>query len=96
LEYQRIFPQRINVHFVQVHSSAEVTMRTWERGSGITLACGTGASAVCVAGVLTGRSGRKILAHLPGGDLELEWNETDNHVYMTGPATEVFSGEWPD
>jgi diaminopimelate epimerase len=90
------FPRRINVHFVQVHSPTEVTMRTWERGSGITLACGTGASAVCVAGVLTGRTGRKILAHLPGGDLELEWNENDNHVYMTGAATEVFSGEWPD
>ena len=88
------FPNRINVHFVQVHSPNEVTMRTWERGSGITLACGTGASAVCVAGVLTGRTGRKILAHLPGGDLKLEWNENDNHVYMTGPATEVFSGEW--
>jgi diaminopimelate epimerase len=96
--YERlpIFPKRINVHFVQVHSPSEVTMRTWERGSGITLACGTGASAVCVAGVLAGKTGRKILAHLPGGDLELEWNETDNHVYMTGPATEVFSGEWPE
>ncbi len=71
-------------------------MRTWERGSGITLACGTGARAVCVAGVLTGRTGRKLLAHLPGGDLELEWSAADNHVYMTGPATEVFSGEWTD
>ena len=88
------FPRRINVHFVEVHSESEVTMRTWERGSGITLACGTGACAVCVAGVLTARTGRKLLAHLPGGDLELEWNEADNHVYMTGPATEVFSGEW--
>jgi diaminopimelate epimerase len=96
LETHRAFPHRINVHFVQIHSPQEVTMRTWERGSGITLACGTGASAVCVAGVLTNRTGRKILAHLPGGDLELEWNETDNHVYMTGPATEVFSGDWPD
>jgi diaminopimelate epimerase len=94
LEVAEIFPKRINVHFIQVHSPNEITMRTWERGSGITLACGTGASAVCVAGVLTGRTGRKILAHLPGGDLNLEWNETDNHVYMTGPATEVFSGEW--
>jgi diaminopimelate epimerase len=96
IERRPVFPNRINVHFVQVHSSHEVTMRTWERGSGITLACGTGASAVCVAGVLTGRTDRKILAHLPGGDLELEWNEKDNHVYMTGPATEVFSGDWPD
>ena len=95
LENHDMFPRRINVHFVQVHSPNEVTMRTWERGSGITLACGTGASAVCVAGVLTGRTDRKILAHLPGGDLELEW-ALDNHVYMTGPATEVFSGEWPE
>jgi diaminopimelate epimerase len=89
------FPRRINVHFVKVHSPSEVTMRTWERGSGITLACGTGACAVCVAGVLTGRTGRKLLAHLPGGDLELEWAEADNSVYMTGSATEVFTGEWP-
>jgi diaminopimelate epimerase len=91
-----IFPKRINVHFVQVHSMQEVTMRTWERGSGITLACGTGASAVCVAGVLAGKTDRKIFAHLPGGDLELEWRESDNHVYMTGPAAEVFTGDWPD
>ena len=95
LEKQPIFPNRINVHFVQVHSPTEVTMRTWERGSGITLACGTGASAVCVAGVLTRRNDRKILAHLPGGDLELEWAD-DEHVYMTGPAVEVFSGQWVD
>ena len=95
VETHRIFPRRTNVHFVKVHSPGEVTMRTWERGSGITLACGTGACAVCVAGVLTGRTARKLLAHLPGGDLELEWSEADNHVYMTGPATEVFSGDWP-
>jgi diaminopimelate epimerase len=95
VEHARQFPRRINAHFVKVHSTSEVTMRTWERGSGITLACGTGACAVCVAGVLTGRTGRKILAHLPGGDLELEWSAADNHVYMTGPAAEVFSGEWP-
>lgn len=94
LEHHKAFPRRINVHFVQVHSSGEVTMRTWERGSGITLACGTGACAVAVAGVLTGRTSRKLLAHLPGGDLQLEWRESDNNVYMTGPATEVFSGEW--
>lgn len=93
IETQPAFPRRINVHFVQVVSADEVIMRTWERGSGITLACGTGASAVCVAGALTGRTGRKILAHLPGGDLELEWAENDR-VYMTGPAVEVFQGEW--
>jgi len=95
IEHAPEFPRRVNAHFVKVHSPAEVTMRTWERGSGITLACGTGACAVCVAGVLTGRTGRTLLAHLPGGDLELEWSEADNHGYMTGPATEVFSGGWP-
>ncbi len=94
VENAEVFPRRINAHFVKVHSPTEVTMRTWERGSGITLACGTGACAVCVAGVLTGRTGRKLLAHLPGGDLELEWNEADNCVSMTGPATEVFTGDW--
>jgi len=94
VEHAAIFPRRINAHFVQVHSPGEVTMRTWERGSGITLACGTGASAVCVAGVLSGRTDRRILAHLPGGDLELQWAD-NNHVFMTGPAVEVFSGEWP-
>jgi len=96
VENHRAFPRRINAHWVQVHSPGEVTMRTWERGSGITLACGTGACAVCVAGVLTGRTGRKILAHLPGGDLTLEWRESDNCVYMTGSATEVFWGEWKE
>lgn len=93
IERHHSFPERTNVHFVKVHSSKEVTMKTWERGSGITLACGTGASAVCVAGVLNKKTERKILAHLPGGDLELEWSE-DGNVYMTGPATEVFTGEW--
>lgn len=95
IENLNIFPERINVHFVQVHSPGEVTMRTWERGSGITLACGTGASAVCAAGVLGGRTDRKITAHLPGGDLLLEWREADDHIYMTGPAEEVFTGYWP-
>jgi diaminopimelate epimerase len=96
LEHHKAFPRRMNVHWAQVVSRDEVVMRTWERGSGITWACGTGACAVAVAGVLTGRTNRKILAHLPGGDLTLEWREADNNVYMTGPATEVFSGEWPD
>lgn len=94
LETHPAFPRRVNVHFVQVISPSEARMRTWERGSGITLACGTGACAVAVAGVLTGRTGRKLLAHLPGGDLELEWAGDDQPVFMTGPATEVFTGEW--
>jgi diaminopimelate epimerase len=88
------FPRRVNVHFVKVHHRSEVTMRTWERGSGLTLACGTGATAVCIAGILTNRTDRKLLAHLPGGDLTLEWAD-NNHAFMTGPATEVFSGDWP-
>jgi len=96
IEVDRHFPARVNVEFVEVVSANEVRQRTWERGSGETWACGTGASAVCVAGVLTGRTERRIVNHLRGGDLELEWNQSDNHVYMTGPAVEVFSGEWLD
>jgi diaminopimelate epimerase len=88
------FPNRTNVEFVEVISRTEVRQRTWERGSGETWACGTGASAVCVAGVLTGRTERQIRDHLLGGDLTLHWDETSNHVMMTGPAAEVFQGEW--
>jgi diaminopimelate epimerase len=95
LEHHPMFPQRVNVHVVELLSPGEVRMRTWERGSGITLACGTGACAVCVAGVVTARSAQRILAHLPGGDLELHWPDRKASVFMTGPATEVFSGEWP-
>jgi diaminopimelate epimerase len=95
VEIHERFPRRVNAEFVQVLGSGEVRMRVWERGSGETLACGTGASAVCVAGVLTEKTDRTILAHLPGGDLELEWSASNNHVYMTGPAVEVFQGEWP-
>ncbi len=95
IERHPSFPQRVNVHFVQVRSAGRVAMRTWERGSGITQACGTGASAVCVAGVLTGRTDRRIVAEVPGGELELEWAAT-GHVLMTGPAEEVFEGTWRD
>lgn len=93
IEVDSHFPRRVNAEFVEVISPEEVRMRVWERGSGETLACGTGASAVCVAGVLAGVTHRKITAHLPGGDLELHWADND-HVYMTGPAVEVFSGQW--
>jgi len=95
VEADRHFPNRVNAEFVEVISPAEVRVRVWERGSGETLACGTGACAVCVAGVLSTRTARKVLAHLPGGDLELHWAE-NNHVYLTGEAVEVFSGEWPE
>lgn len=90
------FPNRINVEFVEVLSPTEVRQRTWERGSGETWACGTGASAVCVAGNLTKRTDRKIRNHLLGGDLILEWDEVTDHVMMTGGAVEVFQGEWPE
>jgi diaminopimelate epimerase len=96
IEKHRIFPNRTNVHFVQVDNPREFTMRTWERGSGITLACGTGACACCVAAVLTGRGERVCTAHLPGGELDLNWCQEDNCVYMTGPAVEVFEGIWPE
>lgn len=95
IEHHELFPQRTNVHFVQINQPDEFTMRTWERGSGITMACGTGACACGVAAVLTGRQGRLCTAHLPGGDLGLNWSEQDNCVYMTGPAVEVFDGNWP-
>lgn len=92
IENHELFPRRTNVEFVQVISRSEVRQRTWERGAGETLACGTGASAVAVAGVLNGLTGRQILNHLSGGDLELEWQE-NGPVFMTGPAVEVFTGE---
>ena len=95
LEHHPAFPERINAHFVEVIGPGEVLMRTWERGSGITGACGSGACAVCVAGVLAGVTGPTLHAHLPGGDLQLAWSEPSGHVHMTGPAVEVFSGRWP-
>ena len=92
IENHELFPRRTNVEFVQIFSRAEVRQRTWERGAGETLACGTGSSAVPAACVLNGLTGKKILNHLLGGDLEMEWAE-DGNIYMTGPAVEVFNGE---
>jgi len=96
VEADPAFPRRTNVEFVRVNRPDDVTMRVWERGSGETMACGTGACAVAVAGAVTGRTQRRIIAHLRGGDLHLHWSESDNHVYMTGTATEVFNGVWPE
>ena len=95
IEYAPQFPQRINVHFARVESRGSVAVRTWERGSGVTRACGTGACAVCVAGVVTDRVDRLCTVALPGGDLQIEWAR-DDHLYMTGPVVEVFNGSWPD
>jgi diaminopimelate epimerase len=96
LETHRAFPNGMNVHFAAPKSRSEVHMRTWERGAGITQACGTGACAVVVAGAITGRLGRKVLVHLSGGDLTIRWDEKSNHVFMTGPAADVFEGDWPE
>lgn len=93
IERHPAFPRRVNAEFIQVVSPDEFIMRVWERGSGETLACGTGACASAVAGALTGRTNRTVTAHLRGGDLKLEWADS-GEVFMTGPATEVFSGEW--
>lgn len=93
IERHPVFPERTNVEFVRVHDPGEITMRVWERGSGITLACGTGACASVVAGNLLGRVGREATVHLPGGDLLVEW-ASDNHVYMTGPAVTVCEGQY--
>ncbi len=91
LETSPFFPARVNVHFAQVLGRGELRMRTWERGAGITLACGTGACATAVAAYETGRTGRDVLMHLPGGDLRIEIAE-DRRVHMTGPAETVFRG----
>lgn len=92
LEHHPAFPKRTNVEFVQVLSRTELQVRVWERGAGLTLACGTGACASLAAAVRTGRTERNAIVHLPGGDLEVDWRD-DGHIYMTGPAVEVFRGE---
>jgi len=92
-ESHECFPKRVNTEFVQCLGRGELRMRVWERGSGETAACGTGACAVAVAGVLTGRTDRRVLVHLLGGDLTIEWRERDDHVTMQGDAVEVFRGE---
>lgn len=93
-ENHPIFPRRINTEFVEVISRSVLRMRVWERGAGETLACGTGACAVLVSSVLNNLSDRKATVQLLGGDLEINWDEKDNHVYMTGGATKVFDGVW--
>lgn len=93
IERHELFPNRINVEFIQVLDPTHLRMRVWERGSGETLACGTGACASLVAAVLNGFSEREAVLHLQGGDLQIRWSEQNNRVYMTGPAEEVYSGE---
>lgn len=93
MEYHPAFPQRCNIEFAHVMEDGSIRTRVWERGSGITQACGTGACATAVAACLTHRAGRESDIVMDGGTLHIEWCETDNHVYMTGPAAFVFDGE---
>lgn len=96
LENHPAFPHRTNVEFVTVKERDDIRMRVWERGSGETLACGTGACAALVASVLTGKAGREACVRLPGGNVQVTWSAEDNHVYQEGGANFVFDGEWPD
>lgn len=95
IEKSQYFPRKTNVEFVQVINEHEVIMRVWERGAAVTLACGTGACATTTACVLNNKTDRQICLHLDGGDLQVRWDEADNHLYMTGPAVEVFQGQYP-
>lgn len=96
IEHASCFPNRTNTEFVEIINTDRIKMRVWERGSGETLACGTGACASVVAGVLNGKIARKATVELKGGELQIEWNALDNHVYLTGPASFVFEGETID
>lgn len=93
MERDRNFPERCNIEFAQILSDGAIRTRVWERGSGITMACGTGACATAVAAALTGRASRRSEIRMDGGTLQIEWRSADNHVYMTGPAETVFDGE---
>ncbi len=93
IEVLPLFPQRVNVEFAELRGTDDIRMRVWERGSGITMACGTGACATAVAACLTGRTGRRTNIEMDGGTLNIEWRESDGHIYMTGPAATVFEGE---
>ena len=93
IEVDKSFPKKTNVEFINVQDSKNLKMRVWERGAGETLACGTGACGAAVAAIFNGYTSRKVTIHLLGGNLEIEWNEKDNHVYMTGPAVTVYEGQ---
>ena len=93
IEIDGYFPKKTNVEFIEIVDKNHIKMRVWERGAGETLACGTGACASVVASILNGFTDRKVIVELLGGNLEIEWNKENNHVYMTGPATMVFEGE---
>jgi diaminopimelate epimerase len=93
LEMNALFPEHCNIEFAQVLENGDIRMRVWERGSGITMACGTGACATAVAAALNKKATRESNIVMDGGTLHIEWREADNHIYMTGPAARVFEGE---
>lgn len=93
LEFNPIFPERCNIEFAQLRPDGSIRMRVWERGSGITMACGTGACATAVAAILNQKTGRNVSIEMDGGTLQIEWRESDNRIYMTGPAATAFEGE---
>ena len=95
VETHEAFPERVNVEFAHVENPERIRMRVWERGAGETMACGTGACATLVAAVMNGLTRRKAVLELNGGELEIEWDEKSNHIWMTGPAEFVFEGQWP-
>ena len=95
-EHHAVFPNRTNTEFAKVIDRQHIRMRVWERGSGETMACGTGACATLAAGVLNGLTDREAILQLNGGNLSIRWDEKNNHIYMTGPAAFVFNGEWPE
>ena len=93
IETHHFFPNKVNVEFIEILDRHNIKMRVWERGTGETMACGTGACAVAVAAILNNLTERQVSVHLPGGILQIEWNAKDNHVYLTGQATTVFEGQ---
>lgn len=95
LEHHRAFPERMNIQFAHVESPSRVRVRTWERGAGATHACGSGACAVVAAGVIGGTLERRVIVDMPGGELDINWDQATGHVFMSGPAAEVFTGDWP-
>jgi diaminopimelate epimerase len=95
LEHHPLFPERANISVAQVVDPTHIRLRTWERGAGLTLACGTAACATAVAGARKRLTGRNVTITLPGGDLNIEWRESDNHIYMTGPVAFEFEGDLP-
>lgn len=95
IETYPLFPKSTNVEFCRIDNKCNITMRVWERGTGETLACGTGACASLAAAVVNGLSEKKATIHLRGGDIEAEWKD-NNHIYMTGPAVTVYEGVWPE